>query len=105
MKSTCLAAALLIALGSGATALAGETPPVAPSQSEADDFTLNRAYFEPGQEPGSSELRGLIRSLERARELRPVSSGSVTRPYSLESALWEQSWRLRVSEQLETLLK
>lgn len=105
MKSTCLAAALLIALGSGATALAGETPPVDPRPSEADDFTLERAYFAPGQEPRSSELSGLIRSLERARELRPVSSGSVTRNYSLDSALWEQSWRHRVSERLETLLK
>ena len=105
MKSTHLAAALLIALGSGVTAQAGETPPVAPSQTEADGYTLNRAYYAQGQEPRSSELRGLIRSLERARELRPVSSGSVTRPYSLEAALWEQSWRHRVSEQLEILLK
>ena len=105
-----LVAAILAAVtgafvAGGSAALAGETPSSALPSQQSDDFTLDRAYFGTSETAVSGNVRGLIRSLERAREMRPVSSNQVLRPYSLEAALWEQSWRRRVGAQLETLLK
>ena len=102
-----LAAVLLaapIAFGTGGPARAGETPEQPAIQK--DSFTLQRSYFEPDQRVVSNhDLGGLVRMLDRARDIRPVSDNLVQRRYSLEEALDEQAWRHRVSEELKALFK
>jgi hypothetical protein len=86
LKSSLVAAALILSLGSQ-TAFAGETPPANSRSDEADGFRVERSYYTPGQAPVSHGVRGLIRSLERARGMRTVSSTGLGRDYSLDAAL------------------
>ena len=93
--------ALFIGLGVSTGVPAGEVS----TPAEADGFRLERSYYAPTDVPSTTDLRSLIQTLDRAREVRPISSGSLNRDYSLEAALWEQAWRARVSEELESLFK
>ena len=106
-NKTLLAAVLIaapVAFGASSLARAGETADQATTQT--DSFTLQRSYFEPDQRVVSNhDLGGLVRTLDRAREIRPVSGNLVQRRYSLEEALDEQAWRHRVSEELKALFK